>query len=392
MQTGIQNSFSFSQSKERTNTLVNSLSVGVLLQGPETGIFFCNKAASAILGLAEAEICRRSAYSPDWEICHEDGSPFAPEENPSAVAIRTKKAVSNVVMGVWRPATDDRVWLQVHAEPLLDPEGRVIEVISSFMDISEHRAAREKLAWLYQNLEMRAFEIAATNADLEKFVYAATHDLQEPLRLISSFVQLLKKKYEHQLDDQAHEYINYAVEGAKRMKRLILDLLEYSKFTGRGMILVPTDMNKIMEEVQRTVAKQLKEANASLILHPLPEALVHPALIAQLFENLIDNALKYRSDKIPSVEISCKEEEGKWQFSVKDNGIGIETGYSEKIFDLFQRLHNNGIYEGTGAGLAICKKIVQLHRGDIWVTSEPGQGSTFIFTIPAIQAMSYEKI
>ncbi|MGQ0739968.1 MAG: sensor histidine kinase [Bacteroidota bacterium] len=392
MRNGIASNFSFSENKERTNRLINGLRVGVLLQGPGTEILYSNKAALGMLGLTEDELSGRSSFHPDWNVIREDGSPFPGPEHPVPVAIRTKKTVDNVVMGVFRPITRDRVWLLVNAEPLLDSTGKVKEVICSFSDITERKTAEEKLTWLYQNLEMRAFELATSNADLEKFVYAATHDLQEPLRRIGSFVQLLKKKYEKQLDEQASEYINYAVEGANRMKKLILDLLEYSKFSSSGKNLSDTDMNDVLKQVSGLLSKRLRDINGRLIAHPLPVVFADPALITQLFENLVDNALKYRGDNAPIIQINCSEKNDKFVFSVSDNGIGIDTGYSEKIFNLFQRLHSNGAYEGTGVGLAICKKIVQLHRGDIWVTSEPGKGSTFYFTIPKEQTAVYEKL
>jgi PAS domain S-box-containing protein len=391
MQTETDTQYSFVQSTDRTHALVNCLKVGVLLQDSSSEILFCNRAASEILGISKEEIYRRSVINLGMDMVYEDGSAVEEKDFLFDMAVDTKKAVGKI-MGVWRPLTNDRVWLQVNAEPLLDQQGNVIEVVTSFTDITEHKEAREKLTSLYQHLEMRAFEIATTNADLEKFVYAATHDLQEPLRLISSFVQLLESKYGHQLDLQAQEYIRFAVDGAKRMKKLILDLLEYSKFTGAGMIMVPTDLNRLMEKVHSNVSGQLKELNAGLLVHPLPVAYIHPALIIQLFENLVDNALKYRGKDVPFIEINCCETDDKWQFSVRDNGIGIETGYSAKIFDLFQRLHSNGLYEGTGVGLAICQKIVRLHRGEIWVDSEPGKGSTFYFTIPIVNQQLHEKV
>jgi signal transduction histidine kinase len=382
MKTGVANSFSFSENKERTNRLISNLRVGILLQGPASEILYSNNAALNMLGLTEDELYGRSSFHPDWNVIREDGSVFPGEEHPVPTAIRTKKNVDNIVMGIFRPVTQDRIWLLVNAEPLLDKYGKIKEVICSFSDITERKEAEEKLRWLYQNLEMRAFELATSNADLEKFVYAATHDLQEPLRLIGSFVQLLKKKYEEQLDEQAAEYINYAVEGARRMKKLILDLLEYSKFSSNGQCFATTDMNKVLENVSRSLSQKLNETNSQLHVQPLPSVYADAALLTQLFENLVDNALKYKGQDAPVIQVECSEEKDNFLFSIRDNGIGINPDYSEKIFNLFQRLHSNGSYEGTGVGLAICKKIIRLHRGTIWVASEPGKGSTFYFTIP----------
>jgi len=372
---------------------MNSLRVGVLLQGTKTEILYSNKAALDMLGLTEDELYGRSSYHPEWNVIHEDGSPFPGPTHPVPVAITTKKPVSNIIMGVYRPVTKDRVWLLVNAEPLLCDEGEVKEVICSFSDITDRKAVEEKLTWLYQSLEIRAFELATTNADLERFVYVATHDLQEPLRLVSSFTQLLKKKYENHLDEQAIEYINYAVDGATRMKRLILDLLEYSKFCSNKEEFTETDLNAVLREASCTFSKELKASQAELVIPDLPVIHANTSLVLQLFENLIGNALKYRSEHNPKIEITCKEQEENFLFSVSDNGIGIDQGYSDKIFILFKRLHNNNEDNaGTGVGLAICKKIVELHRGNIWVQSEQGKGSTFYFTIAKKQNQSNEKL
>lgn len=363
--------------------LFNSLKVGVLLQGPDSEILFSNRAALQILGLTGNALEGRLSFHPGREVIQEDGSVFPVSSQPVPTAIRTKKAVENIVMGVRQPETNDRIWLLVNAEPILDDQGTVKEVICSFSDITERKAAGDKLTSLYRHLEKRAFDLASSNADLERFVYAATHDLQEPLRLISSFMQLLKKKYEKQLDEQAGEYIHYAVEGARRMKKLILDLLEYSKFGANRQEFVPTDLNALLEQVSRTFSGPLKKNQAQLCIGKLPVIQTDSGLMLQLFENLVDNALKYRRDCSPVIEIGCQEEGDQYLFHVSDNGIGIGPDYTEKIFMLFQRLHaGNGSHGGTGVGLAICKKIVGLHRGRIWVNSEPGSGSTFYFTIP----------
>lgn len=393
MKKGLAGNYLFSGSEEKINKLINSLRVGVLLQGPQTEILFSNRAALNILGLTRDELLGRSSFHPEWNIIYEDGSPFPGTAHPVPTAINTKAPVNNVIMGVFRPATKDRVWLSVNAEPLLNDKGEVIEVICSFSDITERKAAEEKLTWLYQSLEIRAFELATSNADLERFLYVATHDLQEPLRLVSSFTQLLKKKYEKQLDEQAGEYINYAVEGATRMKKLILDLLEYSKFSSNKEEFTLTDMNAVLRDASGALVEELNDTGAELIIPELPVIHANTVLMTQLFENLIGNALKYRSTRKPVIQIDCKEEGDNFLFCVSDNGIGIDPKYSGKIFTLFGRLHNdNGTYEGTGVGLAVCKKIVELHRGNIRVESEHGKGSRFYFTISGKQNTTYEKL
>lgn len=386
MKEDIHTGFSFSGNKERIDKLINCLHVGVLVQGPASEILFSNNTALRMLGLSRDELHGKSSLHPGWNVIHEDGTPFPGELHPVPVAINTKKRVANVVMGVFRPVTKDRIWLLVNAEPLLNERGDVKEVICSFSDITERKAVEDKLTILYQDLESRAFELATSNADLERFVYVATHDLQEPLRMVTSFTQLLKKKYEKQLDEQASEYINYAVEGAARLKKLILDLLAYSKFSSNREEFAPTDMNNVVQNICCFFSKEIDAARGTITVSDLPVIPAKTSLMLQLFENLIGNAIKYRSERKLLIEITCKENTDHFLFSISDNGIGIDSQYSDKIFILFQRLHNGGDgYEGTGVGLAISKKIVDLHRGTIWVTSEKGKGSTFSFTIPKEQ-------
>ncbi|MBI5858715.1 MAG: PAS domain-containing protein [Sphingobacteriales bacterium] len=382
MKNGTYSTFSFSASEERINKLINGLRIGILLKGPKSEILFSNKAALEMLGLTEEGLHEKSFCNTKWDVIHEDGSPFPEDQYPFRKAIETKRTVRNVIMGIYRPSLKDRVWMQVNAEPLIDEEGEVKEVICSFSDITERKAVEEKLTSLYQSLESRALELATSNNDLQRFVHFATHDLQEPLRMVSSFTQLLKKKYEAQLDDQAIEYINYAVDGATRMKKLILDLLEYSKFSSNREVFTQTDMNKVIKDACKNLHEEITDNKVELDVPVLPVVRGKSLLITQLVENLIGNAIKYRSERKPLIKIRCDENEDHYLFSFSDNGIGIDKKYSDKIFILFQRLHSGSENnESTGVGLAICKKIVELHNGTIWVESEEGKGSNFYFTI-----------
>lgn len=388
-----ENTFSFTRSEERVNKLINGLWSGILLQGPKTEMLFSNKAALDLLGLSADELFGRTSFHPDWNVIREDGSVFPNEEQPVPACIRTKRTITNVVMGVYRPKTADRVWLLVNAEPLLTEEGEVQEVICSFSDITDRKKSEEKLNWLYQRLEIRAFELATTNADLERFVYVATHDLQEPLRLVSSFTQLLKRKYEKQLDEKALEYINYAAAGATRMKKLIEGLLEFSSCSNNREAFKAIDMNNVLQGAIAKFSKEIREKGAEVLVRELPVIHANSYLMTQLFENLISNALNYQSTLKPVIQINCKDDKDHFLFSVSDNGIGIDPDYFNKIFILFQRLHNNNeTNEGVGAGLAICKKIAELHRGTIHVVSEQGKGSTFYITISKMQDQPDEKV
>jgi light-regulated signal transduction histidine kinase (bacteriophytochrome) len=219
---------------------------------------------------------------------------------------------------------------------------------------------------------------------LEQFAYVASHDLQEPLRMVTSYTNLLAKRYQGKLDSDAEEFIHFAVDGARRMHGLINDLLEYSRIGTRGKNFAPTDCEAVLAKTLATLQLAIQESGAKVTHDPLPTVLADEGQLGQLFQNLIGNGIKYRDSSRPEVHISCKQEGENWLFSFKDNGIGIDPQYAERIFVIFQRLHTKQEYAGTGIGLAICKKIVDRHGGRIWVESQLGQGATFYFTIPAI--------
>jgi light-regulated signal transduction histidine kinase (bacteriophytochrome) len=227
--------------------------------------------------------------------------------------------------------------------------------------------------------------LEASNAELEQFAYIASHDLQEPLRMVTSFLSLLEKKYKNVLDDKGLQYINFAVDGSRRMRQIILDLLEYSRVGKEKTELQNLDLEKVVEEVILLQKKIINETHAVIRSHNLPTLLSYPAPFAQIIHNLVNNALKYRPQGIkPEIDIYADELPSEWIISVRDNGIGIEQQYFDKIFILFQRLHNKSEYTGTGIGLSIVKKIIENFGGKIWVESEVGKGSTFKFTIPKI--------
>ena len=232
-----------------------------------------------------------------------------------------------------------------------------------------------------QALQKANQELAKTNAELEKFAYVTSHDLQAPLATIVSYAQLLQQKYKSNLDNQANEYINYIINGCSRMQNTIEDLLEYSRV---GKIQKPfslVDVNSIIDTVCSNLQSIIHQNQATIIYHNLPIVIADSSQLLQLFQNLIDNSIKYRREEPPKIEISVESKENEYLFIVNDNGMGIDSKYFEKIFQIFQRLHNHQEYPGTGIGLAICQKIVELHGGRIWVESQLGEGTTFYFTI-----------
>ena len=243
------------------------------------------------------------------------------------------------------------------------------------VELDERRRAEEKMA-------QYAGELKRSNAELEQFAYVASHDLQEPLRMVASFTQLLAKRYQGKLDEDADEFIGFAVDGANRMQMLINDLLAFSRVETRGKPLEPTDCEAVLSHTLADLAAMVQETRAVVTHDPLPTVPADAVQMGQIFQNLLINALKFKGRETPKVHISARWQGGEWIFGVQDNGIGIDPQHQERIFAIFQRLHRREDFPGTGLGLALCKKIAERHGGRIWVESEPGRGSTFYFTIP----------
>ena len=232
-----------------------------------------------------------------------------------------------------------------------------------------------------QKLEESVSELGRSNADLQQFAYVASHDLQEPLRMVSSYTQLIARRYKGKLDADADEFIAFAVDGANRMQRLILDLLAYSRVNTAGRQFEPTAMETVLKAALNNLTNAVKESQAIITHDPLPAVMGDDKQLAQLFQNLLSNAVKFGGAQPPRIHISAKQADGEWLFSVRDHGIGIDPQYADRIFVIFQRLHTREEYPGTGIGLAICKKIIERHGGRMWVESELGKGATFYFTL-----------
>ncbi|HUT32972.1 MAG TPA: ATP-binding protein [Planctomycetota bacterium] len=242
------------------------------------------------------------------------------------------------------------------------------------------RRAREELE---ARVQERTAELARSNEELEQFAYVASHDLQEPLRMVSSFVQLLADRYGKVLDQDAREFIGYAADGATRMQALIRGLLAYSRVGRRGTPLSPVPAETCLRNALQQLQAAVAEGNAQVTHDPLPTVLADETQLTQLLQHLIGNAVKFRSQAPPRVHVKAERKGEEWTFSVSDNGIGIGPAHTERIFRIFQRLHTREEYPGTGIGLAICKRIVERHGGRMWVESQPGTGSTFFFTLPS---------
>jgi hypothetical protein len=233
--------------------------------------------------------------------------------------------------------------------------------------------------------EEHTAELARSNADLQQFAYVASHDLQEPLRIVGSYAQLFEQRYNAQVDEKGQRWIHYMVDASKRMQRLIEDLLVYSRVGTKGKEPAQVESKKCVQDALANLRLAIERSSAEVTHDPLPAVMGDPVQLTQLFQNLVGNALKYRDEEQPRIHIFVRRENTYWQFSVRDNGIGIDPRFHERIFGLFQRLHERGKYEGTGIGLAICKKIVERHGGTIWVASNPDKGTTFHFTLPTAE-------
>jgi light-regulated signal transduction histidine kinase (bacteriophytochrome) len=263
------------------------------------------------------------------------------------------------------------------------PDDILVEVLSGvgsqIGQFIERTRAEEQLC-------QTTVDLQRSNTDLQQFAYVASHDLTEPLRMVTSYLQLLTSRCGKNLDAQAREFIGFAVDGAKRMQALIHDLLTYSRVDLRGRSLEATDLEEVFRTAKNNLKVAIEESGAVITHEPLPRVLADSIQLTQLFQNLLGNGIKFHGREAPLLSVSAQADGEEWVFSVRDNGIGIDPRDFERLFVIFQRLHTRQEYAGTGMGLAICKKILERHGGRIWVESAPGKGSTFFFTLPMLKA------
>ncbi|GAB2654140.1 hypothetical protein GCM10027036_04360 [Flavihumibacter cheonanensis] len=320
----------------------------------------------------------------------EEGMPILSDVLPYHIIEQWKPLYERSLLGesftaeqvYFQDSGKDEQYYMVSFTPMRNEREEVVGAACFARNISELRKAYRKLEELNQELLAKAEELFASNADLERFAFIASHDLQEPLRMVSSFLQLLKQRYHGQLDKKADTYIEFAVDGANRMKDLIHGLLDYARVGNTSADAVPVDLNLVIRDVQILLKTKIEESNAVILTEHLPIIpRANYTQLLQLMQNLLGNALKYRGEKDPLVQVGVEDSGETWTIHVKDNGIGLDMRYADKVFQVFQRLHQQKTYTGTGIGLSICKRIVEKMGGKIWVDSEPGKGSTFYFTI-----------
>ena len=321
-----------------------------------------------ILGRGEGELIGRSVK----EISHPQDRDVTDSERARVRAGEVE--VAHFEKRYLRP--DGRtVWVDLAVALARGAEGAPLYEIAVFDDITERKSAEAALRAAHEELQR-------SNSELEQFAYVASHDLQEPLRMVSSYTQLIQRRYADKLDADAKEFMHYVVDGAARMKQLIEDLLAYSRVGTKGKEFRAIELEAALKRALTNLRAAVEESGAAVTWDPLPSVSADDSQLAQLFQNLIGNALKFRGAGVPRVHVAASEKDGEWEITVADNGIGIEPQYFERIFMVFQRLHTKGDYPGTGIGLAICKKVVERHGGRIWVDSALGEGSRFHFTLP----------
>lgn len=343
-------------------------------------IFMVNSQTEVLFGCGRDNLLSRNIRSlvPDWEFQRPVETAFEIGEAKLQPGDIGKELLAARADGSTFPVA-------ISVRPLHTEEGIVIT--TAIRDISIRKENEKKIQELNATLEQRVLErtedLLRSNEELQQFAYIASHDLQEPLRTVSVFAQLLAKRYQDRLGGDADQFIRYIVEGSGRMERLIHDLLDFSRVDGRGVDhFVKISCEGPVNDAIRLLHLLIDENKAEVAVGPLPVVFADPFQLTRLFQNLLGNSIRYRSNDPPRIQIAAEMRESEWLFSVKDNGIGIEPQYAEKVFGIFKHLHSRDKYQGSGMGLAICRKIVTRHAGRIWVESELGKGATFCFTLP----------
>ncbi len=353
-------------SEERYRTLAEAIPDFIFIVNRDYGVDYINPALERALGLPAHELVQRTL----------------PELLPGGAQsgyLRPIDAIlasgATTVHEIRLPFPHAVLWLNVQLVPFKASDGTVTGVMGVGRDITSAKLAQEQLHRTLRRLE-------TSNRELEQFAYVASHDLQEPLRMVSSYTQLLARRYRDHLDDDARDFIDFAVEGATRMQRLISDLLSFSRISTKGLPFQSVELHQVLEDVRTNLQILLLEKQAELEVSHLPVLSGDRSQLTRLFQNLVENALKFAGDARPHITIDAEDTECDWIIRVRDNGIGFDPAYKERIFVIFKRLHSRKDYPGTGIGLAICKRIVERHGGQIHADSRPGSGSTFTIVFP----------
>jgi PAS domain S-box-containing protein len=356
------------ETESKYRQIVELAEEGIWVIDSKDRTIYVNQAMGRMLGYSELEMFGRALF----DFMDEEGKQSANDRID-----RRKQGIAERHELRLKSKDGKDVWTYMSTSPVLDEKGNLLSSCALVYNITDRKEIERQMLQLTEDLKR-------SNQELEQFAYVASHDLQEPLRSVTSYTQLLAQRYQGNLDAKADKYINYIVDGASRMQQLINDLLAYSRLGKRVQEFEAADCNAAVQQSLCNLQIAIAEKNAVITYESLPTVMADEFQLVQLFQNLIGNAIKFCQD-VPIIHIAASRNESEWLFSVRDNGIGIDPEYADRIFLIFERLHSRREYSGTGIGLAICQRIVERHGGRIWVESQSGEGATFYFTIPIIR-------
>lgn len=369
--------------EERYQAILAALHEGIVVQYADGTVESVNAGAERMLGLTADEVAGRRARPAGWRVVREDGLPFPVGERPAEVALRTGRAQSDVVMGVFRPRDGSLAWLRVNAVPFRDVDGRPAGVVSSFFDITDMKRENAALVARADELTKAGEQLRSTNSELEAFSYMVSHDLRAPFRHISGYSELLMETEQGRLSDKGKGYLRTVADSAVQAGRLVDNLLTFAHL-GRSA-LQPADVD--MDDVVREIRAELRHGAEGRVIDwrqpPLPRAHADERMMRLVWRNLLSNAVKYTKHRQRAViELGGRDEGEEIVYWVRDNGAGFDMQYADKLFGVFERLHSQEEFEGTGIGLAHVRRIVNRHGGRTWAEGKENDGATFYFSIP----------
>ena len=376
------------ESERKYRKLITSLDIGIVLHAPDTSIILANPRASALLGLTIDQLKGKMSSDPDWKFLRDSDVPLRQEEYPVVRIINSRKPIKNMVVGLLRPLSKNVVWLLINGFPIYNNEGQISEICISFTDITELKIADTKIRKFNEELEQRILkrteQLEFANRELESFSYSVSHDLRSPLRSLQGYTNILTEEYKNVLDDEGKRVCGIITKSATQMSVLIDDLLNFSRVGRSSLNPVLIEMKSLVGTVFDDITDKKEKAKITLEVDDLHNTTGDLTLIRLVWINLISNAIKYSSKEVsPVIKIKSEPNGDMIIYNIKDNGVGFDMKYKHKLFKVFQRLHNEKDFEGTGVGLALVQRIILKHYGRVWGKGEVGIGATFYFSLPA---------